>query len=1120
MNKFFTLIFVFTALFAKSQSIHFKQYTTIGNGLSQSVIISSYQDSLGYLWLGTQNGLNRFDGYNFKVYLHSLSDTNSISNNWIFSIVEDKNQNLWIGTKNGLNIYSRKTDNFKKFAFSKNNNQSIRPIVYGLGKTHSGNILINTLKALYIVNPITNDYEEIKIDILSDNSIHDFQLPVIEDKAGNIWMGTDAGLFIYNPETKFKKQINEKGENGMSNNLVYSICQDNTGDIWVGTANGLDLFSSEFYNIKESYTFSGNNGITDNVIYSIIFDENRGIYAGTNFGVLHINKDTAKGLDYQYYNADNSGLSHNIVYSLLIDKSDNLWVGTLKELSEADLKPKKFKLYQKNTSNESVNLLDNLIASIYKQNDSIIWIGNWGKGLNILNRKSGKIEYYSSAFNGNHFIPNDYVHVIFANHKSEIMMGTRDGLLLYNSKTGSFERLSKYFNYSKINNLENHRIFRIIQDKAANYWIATENGIYCYNENFEEVYHFNTESTPQKISNNLVYNVVEDHEGLIWIATSLGLNCFNPQEKTIKQYVRQENNPNSICDNFVVSLCPDVNGNLWIGTQTGADYFNKKEGTFTYYSKQNGLPDNLIYEISEDKNNDIWFATSNGLVKKELKTGQFIHFTLFDGLQSNEFNINAIYKSPDSEIFIGGMNGVNSFYPDSLHFNLQIPPICITKFEVLNHAGKLDIPIDNTTDVYLSYEDDEFTIEFAAMDYTNTEQNQFAYKITGATNDWISIENRHFVTFSKLAPGNYTFYVKGTNNDGVWGDQPKFINIHIKPPFWKTRLAYFVYVVMLILLVILIIRYRLYSITKENEMLERKVVERTRIIEEQKDKIEKAHFEIKSSINYAARIQNALFPSAKNLDLFAQNFLLYIPRDIVSGDFCYVRTTGIKKYFLVADCTGHGVPGAFMSVLSLTLINDIITQNENQTSAEILEKLRQNIKYTLKQNNPDVTTKDGLDIAICIYNTETGILNYAGANNTALIARKREVHQELNADYSDGSIKIIDKEKVLSKNILLELQATKNPVGIFTKEIPFSDIHLALDKNDLIYLYSDGYSDQFNGITNQKYTRNRFKQLILKNSTYPLDKQKLLLESEFYQWKESHFQVDDILVFGIKLFDM
>lgn len=1243
MQNFFrqTIIILFAlflriSLFSQNEITDFSQYT-IDDGLSQSVIQCLFQDTKGYIWIGTQNGLNKFDGYLFTKYNHNNVDTNSISDNWIFSIVEDKEQNLWIGTKRGLNKYIRNENSFITIDFGDDIPREIQNRVYGLDVSKSGDIIINISPYLVIYNPATDKFKSYHNDIEYDTGDKNEQIPVMEDSDGLIWIASNYGLSYFNPKNmefhNFKADVDNP--TCVSKDTIAALYEDNKGNIWIGTSYGLNKYNKTSGTFQKIFAEPGNrHGLSGNYIHAIIEDDFGNLWFGTDYNGLNKMAITDEGkMIFTQFTSRNNQLNHNKVLDLLIDKSKNLWIGTLQGISKTDLKPKKFKLYQKSDKPSSVDLLDNVVASLYKDKDGIVWVGNWGSGLNLLNRETNEVEHYSTNHTANHYLPDDYVHVIFEDHNGKVWIGTRNGALIFDEKERVFVPIQQYFSTAAIPSFKNIRINSIIQDKNDNYWFGTQNGLYKVNFSDTSYIFFTADKeTEPRLSGNYIYELLEDSDGLIWIAESSGLDVYNPKNQKFTHYQKNNTTETSLCDNFVVALCEDYQGNIWIGTNTGVNRFVKNDSIFEFYYKEAELPANLVYEILEDDNKNLWFTTGNGLALFQRETKKFKTYTIAEGLQSMEFNLGGKYKSKDGEVFFGGMHGVNSFYPDSLKDNPYIPEIVITKLQKSDGINKKGIHIEGKEQVVLDYEDIEFTIAFAALEYTNPAENQYAYFMEGISNQWIKLENRRFVPFSGLPPGDYVFHVRGTNNDGIWNKEGTSLKIRIKPPWWQSQWAYLAYVILLIVAIFAFIKLREQKLIHEKEVLEKKVASRTKEINLQKQKIEKAyqnvkllsdigqkitaeltlegiietvydsinnlldasvfaigvynheknclefsgakengkmlpnftvhldnknspsiicftqqkelminsqneinehkdqtiigerpeamlfcpliikeksmgivtvqsfnpgayknyhlnlirniavytsialenahsvlqiekqrdeitksHQQITDSINYAKRIQSAALPSFSLFkEHFAGFFVLYRPKQIVSGDFYWVEKNDNKILLAAADCTGHGVPGAFMSMLGMSFLNDIVNREKYTKPASILNELRKRIKNSLSQTNSNVYAKDGMDISFCTIDLQTNKLQFAGAYNPLYINRKNE-----SGDYQ-----------------LIETKGDKQPVAVYYRETPFTNHTIQLQTDDRIYLFSDGYIDQNGGEKGKKFLKKNFKTLL------------------------------------------
>ncbi|MDA3865912.1 MAG: SpoIIE family protein phosphatase [Salinivirgaceae bacterium] len=1088
MIKHAQLLFLFFTLVIgnlNAQSYTF-DYWGVQDGLSQSVVNCIYQDSEGFIWIGTQNGLNQFNGYTFKTHLNNPNDTNTISGNWIYDIVEDQKGFIWVATEQGVNRFHKQRGAFERLDHTKGaENRMTSKVVYGLGFDDDGDLILNALPNFYVYHFDNKKLESVPYNG-EDDAITNQKIPVFREKSGRVWIGTKRGVFIYKDGKITPFRYNELG------NIpeVTSIYQDRQNRIWIGTKLGLYAYD------KDNNTFNAISSFDGFVVRSTIEDSKGGLWVGTESGLFKGLPRTDNG-NLVLNNLIKIGdLGHEIVYDLLIDHSENLWVGTLNGLNKTNLKPRKFRTYRKSLNPNSIDLIDNVIASIYKVNDSVVWVGNWGKGLNVFNRNSKEVQHYSTAEKGNRKLTNDFVHVIFKDHMDYYWLGTRDGLLVYDERAKEFGRPDAMITFQNMPNLGGHRIYNIIQDNLKFYWIATQKGVYCIDYITGQMKHYaaENEDESERLTNNLVYDIIQDDEGLFWIATSNGLNVLNRKTSKIKQYVFEPNNNKTIGENFIVSLCQINPGFIWIGTQSGLFKYDKKSGVFEYYNQQYNIPAKLIYEILADKNNNLWLASQEGLAFFNTTENQARNYTVEEGLQSTEFNLNAAHLAGDGEMFFGGMNGFNSFYPDSLYINSYIPPVVISNFTKRNNSKLYNVNVYDDN-IALKHNDYEVFIEFAALEYTNPGQNEYAYKMDGITNGWIEIGNRRYVNFSNLSPGKYSFNLIGSNNDGVWNKKGRNVQITVSPPWYRTTLAYITYVILLITAIFIFIKTREKKLIRDRKVLEEKVKERTKELEQQKQIVEKSHREITSSINYASRIQQAMMPHKEQLDaLFSDYCLFYKPRDVVSGDFYWVRRINHYVVFAVGDCTGHGVPGAMVSMLGISAINEIIRRREIISSAQVLDHLRDEVKTSLRQKDYKAGSKDGLEIAFCIYDTQKNVIDYSGAQNPLWILKENN-----------------------GNPCVEEIKGTPNPISVYVKEIPFKAHQITPEPGDFFFIFSDGMIDQFNGETDEKFKKRRLKELLISNYGNTLESYNQLLEDEFQKWKGDSVQIDDILVMGVSI---
>jgi ligand-binding sensor domain-containing protein/signal transduction histidine kinase len=841
-RKVILIIFLFLRCFPGNAQQYFFSGYSISDGLSQSVINCIFQDSEGYIWIGTQNGLNKYNGYSFEVFTYNPNDSNSIVNNWINGIAEDQNANLWIATKGGLVKYTRKEKRFSRIRYISPFNELATDCIYDVKCARNGNILINMPPVLSVYDAKKLIFKHFISPFQFDGSAKDNNIPLLEDKDGTIWVASTKGLAAFNPSAKTFRVFNHNSINpaSLSDDNITALYQDMKGDLWIGTSSGLNYLKSGGNGFDHYFQDKGSEfSLSNNFIRAILADKSGNIWIATEGGGLNrMSRDKGNKVFFERFSAEKSGLNHNINLSLAIDNSDNLWIGTLSGINKTNLKKRNFKLYRKSDSPYSVDLAGNVIASIYKDANNVIWIGNWGQGLNLYSRETGKVDHYSSRLADKYHIPNDYIHCIFEDDNHTIWLGTRDGLLVYDQQGRRFARPQALFEGMSFQDFPGLRINRMIQDQKGNYWVATHDGLYKMQRNGNRPEHYYAGAIPQfRISSNLVYAVLEDRDGAIWVGTINGLDVIDTRKGQITHFRKSEKNANSLSDNFITALCEDQSGDIWIGTNSYVNRFSKKTRTFSYYSADQGFPSNLVYSIREDKNHLLWFATGNGLCRFDNATNQFRTYTVEDGLQSPEFNLGASFVCADGEMFFGGMNGFNSFYPDSLSDNPYIPIIAITAAYKLNKGTREYLNLEKGGPVSLNYKENTFTIEFAALEFTNPAKNRYAYKLVGVDDDWNDIGTRNFVAFTSLPPGEYTLHVKGCNNDGRWNETGISLSIIIHPPWWKSKVAYLTYFLLVIFMVILYIKIREHNHTREVKILEEKVRVRTQLIEEQKSEI-------------------------------------------------------------------------------------------------------------------------------------------------------------------------------------------------------------------------------------------------------------------------------------------
>jgi ligand-binding sensor domain-containing protein/serine phosphatase RsbU (regulator of sigma subunit) len=1064
----------------------------LDQGLSQISVNSLIQDSFGFLWIGTQDGLNKFNGYDFVVYRHQPTDFSSLSNSHIQSVIEDNEGNIWAGTREGLNRFCRNGNNFSVYLFEteisgSNGNNNI----YNIFQDRTGLFWLNTGGGLVRFDPGTGNYTVYPYYNQESNAVRGRNYGAIYEDQDQLWIGSKDGLFFFDRENEeFTRYFHNPADRAsISNNFVSSIFRTSDGHFLVGTANGLNLLDRENGSFK---TFINDDVIGNreriNEINSISEDGKGNVWIGTKGGLFSFNPDEGRfsGLRRKEISLSIADMD---VSSVLEDRSENLWLGTLGGLYMLDTKSK-FTTYRIGDYMTNPPRAASFIASILPEGESVLWIGTWGGGLFRLNRETGDIVHYSSnSPRKDKRISNDYVHVIYRDTGGRIIIGTRDGLDSYRGGAAGFQPFCFSGKNEECSVFSSNRVYSIIKDSRQVIWVGTGYGLHSFADG-RMVSYYHDPLDNESIPSNQAVDIIECREGYIWIATARGLSRFNPETGKFRNYFKDPGMGRfSLSNNELTCLHEDSAGNLWVGSIAGLNRFFRNTGSFIVFSEMEGLPNNLIYSILEDNNGYLWFSTNRGISRFDPASLEITNYDVADGLQSYEFNLGAGHKSASGELFFGGTDGFNAFYPSSIERNEFIPPVEITSFEIYIPGGSMVIGPGNN-EIVLRHFENSIGIEFAALDFTRPGRNRYAYMLEGLEDDWNHAGVRRIANYSRIPPGTYTFRVKGSNNDDVWNETGTALKIIIRPAWWQSVFAYIFYSLLLASLIYLLIILSTRRLRSANLMLREKELASSEI-SRQKEELTLKNKNITDSINYAKRIQVAMMPKSKHFGrLFPESFVYYKSKDIVSGDFYWVNEINDKIFFAVVDCTGHGVPGAFMSIIGYELLRNIINVKGVTRPSEILNILNEDFSGIFDQDE-DFSFRDGMDIGFCVIDKKNAILEFAGAFSPLYIIRN---------------------------NSIIEIRGNRFSVGLMedTGGEKFENHSIHLRKDDMIYLFSDGYPDQFGGTEGKKFKYRRFRHLLLNIHTLPAGRQMEMLDQSIVQWMGDHEQVDDILIMGVR----
>lgn len=766
------------------------QKLTTEQGLSSNSINSVIQDSKGFLWIGTEDGLNRYDGYSFKVYRNKRGDKNSLSNNFIWSLCEDKTGYIWIGTDGGgLNKYDPVTDKFEKFVHDGRNINSLSSdIVQNVFIDSKNNLWVSTWGGgLNLFDSKKNTFKVFKYNPDDEKSIGNNKLFfVFEDSKSRIWIGTEeGGLNIYDESSQSFKRFkhNPTDKYSISFNNVTSMIELADGSFLIATSGGgLNRFYYEQNKFERINTGKFKN------IWKVFSDRNGLIWAGSSVaeGICLFNIETK---EHKILKSDKTilgSISADGVRTIYEDRTGILWIGTvIGGLNKIDIKPKKF--FQLNESNSS--LPDNFVFTLEEDIKGNIWIGTYNKGLVKFNPDKKSFQTYAHSVNKNGKLHGEIVRYLYNDSRNDLWIGT------YYGELNKYDPINDTFNYINLDYKKNNpsaNLVRIIyEDSEGILWFGAigGGGLTAYDRSTNEYTYYNSASDGNnKLSGDDITSICEDKNGNLWIGTySFGLNRYDKRKNTTKHYFREENNLSSLPDNIITDILNDSEGNLWIGTYSGGlCRYNFEKDDFQIYSEDDGIASNSIYGLLEDDNKNLWLSTSRGITRFNHKNSEVKNFDQMNGVQQPEFNPSARLKTKSGYMYFGGVEGITYFHPDSVNEERYYSNVSITSFKLFNEEAVLPQNITYTDSIILSYDENVISFEFTSLDFTAPEKNDYAYMLEGLDQDWVKIDNRRFVSYTHLSSGEYVFKVKGTNSAGIWNETIAQVFLIINPPFWMT----------------------------------------------------------------------------------------------------------------------------------------------------------------------------------------------------------------------------------------------------------------------------------------------------------------------------------------------
>jgi ligand-binding sensor domain-containing protein/DNA-binding CsgD family transcriptional regulator len=814
-----------------AQSSYYFEPITVNNGLPHQTIYRVLQDKKGFMWFGTRRGLLRYDGYNCRSFGEMPDNTTSFLGKEIHALLEDKKGNLWVGTYSGDLFVRDATGRFK----------------------------------------CLNDTTLFKA--LIGKRIQSF----FEDNAGRIWIGTlDAGLVVYDPKNKTSAHFTSLNS-ALLNNSIFAFAQDQTGRVWVaGAGEGINYFDAATHTFKQRFAdvpnfngyqktllldgdnlWVGSDGtglyqldlktdiikhfgaqtdgksLNSNAVMGLAVTKNKDLLIATDGGGLSVlDTKTTRFSIYKSNNATSGSLNTNALYDVCVDKDENIWVATFNGGVNVH-KAHQVRFEHFSYTGKRANELSNRsVLGLCQTADGAIFVGTDGGGLNVFDRQNN----HFSVINNPTKVQTNVVKTLFEDSQKRLWLGYfNGGLALFDRKSGSFKHYLN--NPADPLSISNNSVWSIAADSSGCLWVGTVgSGLNLFNPKTGQFQRFyNKENDPTSLSGNGIQVVFSDKKNRIWVGTERGgLNLYNREKNNFTRFQYQKKDPLSINSDFIRSIFEDSKGRLWIGTEGGGLNLWLGDGKFKHFTSKKGLISDAIMGISEDKNGHIWLSAYEGITRFDTERDSFQNFKFNKTLggESNQFNQSAILRAANGEVLFGGINGLNSIKPEAIVSDNLKPRIVLTDFKVfdasilrgvLNGRVLFEGGISETQQINLSYKDNAFSIEFAALDFTESSHNQYAFKMDGFGKEWqFNSAEQRLVTYTNLDAGTYTFQVRGTNSSGEWSDNEARVKIVIEPPFWKTW--WFRFLLFLMAVGLGILGFRIY-VQRRETLLKQQVLE-------------------------------------------------------------------------------------------------------------------------------------------------------------------------------------------------------------------------------------------------------------------------------------------------------
>jgi signal transduction histidine kinase/ligand-binding sensor domain-containing protein/DNA-binding response OmpR family regulator len=763
------------------------------------------------MWFGTQDGLNRYDGNEFRVYKYNPDNAFSIGNNVVTSVMQNDDGIIWVGTANGVYLYNPLYETFSHLDIKGPNGEWVEGSIRDIAKDKKGNIWLAAFeKGIYRISE-TNEFELFSLGKTTAQRTIGVR-KIAFDHEGNLWLAThQQGLYAFNPEKKeFRQYLIDKDSCNAANNDINDLHLINGETLLVGTANkGVQSFNLS----SHSFTSLLENDIHEKPLYiRCLFQSEKGeLWIGTEKGIYICNLQTRHVVNLQHRYNDPYSISDNAVHSIYQDREGGIWVGTF--FGGVNYFTESYARFEKHYPVSGENTISGKsISEFCEDEQQYIWIGTEDAGLN-------RFDPTTHRFSGN-FVPATNIHALLADNDKLWVGSFSEGLYVMNLTNNQFR---SYKNSPDKNSLNSNNIYSIYKDGTGAIWVGTMMGLHTYNpdsDNFNRI--------QEHTINHQVNDILEDYKGLLWFAT-IGDGLFrydryNNEWKHYPSVVEKDN----VAGKMITCMLQNNRNRLWIGTEgAGLCRYDPQSDSFTgFLTTKDGLPNDVIYQLVEDIQGNIWGSTNKGLFRLDTENRTIAVYNHANGLLGDQFNYKSGFRSKEGKIYFGGIKGFVAFMPYHFRSNHVAPPIVINSFQIPNKevtAGSgnpiLKYSITHTDEINIPYNISTFSLGFAALSYVYPQGNMYAYQLKGRDKDWIYTDQLYKVTHSDLPPGNYVFMVKASNSDGLWNEEGASLKINILPPFYRTAWAYILYILLIFTLLYLLIRYYIKKANRRNKQV-------------------------------------------------------------------------------------------------------------------------------------------------------------------------------------------------------------------------------------------------------------------------------------------------------------